>query len=68
MAVTSVTLNRSQAVDLLHKIEAPWCIKGDKFFNDYARLIIEIDGAETSHRLILHRDGSWSLQAEIGLD
>jgi len=65
--MTTITVKQTHAVDLLHSIIAPWSIKGGAFFNDYASLKILIDGDETPHRLILHRNGTWEFTAEVAL-
>ena len=62
-----ITVSPSNSVDLLHSITDPWEIKGGRFFNDYASMIVCIDGQSTEHRLILRRDGTWTMQAAVNL-
>lgn len=62
-----ITVAPNNSVELLQSILHPWEIKGGAFFNDYASLIVAIDGKPTNHRLILRRDGTWTMQAEVTL-
>ena len=62
-----ITVSPNNSVDLLHSIEEPWEIQGGAFYNDYATLILYIDGEPTEHRLILRRDGTWTMQAAVNL-
>lgn len=62
-----ITVSPNNSVDLLHSIEEPWEVKGGAFYNDYATLILYIDGEPTEHSLILRRDGTWTMQAAVNL-
>ena len=62
-----ITVSPNNSVDLLHSIKEPWEVKGGAFYNDYAALILYIDGKPTEHRLILRRDGTWTMQAAVNL-
>ena len=65
--MTMITVTPTNSVDLLHSISLPWEIKGGGFYNDYATLVVCIDGEPTDHRLILRRDGTWTMQASVNL-
>ena len=62
-----ITVSPSDSVDLIHSISLPWEIKGGAFYNDYATLVVCIDGEPTNHRLILRRDGTWTMRASVSL-
>lgn len=62
-----IIVNSHNSVDLLNSIPDPWEIKGGAFFNDYASLIVYIDGEPTEHRVILRRDGTWTMHASVNL-
>lgn len=62
-----ITVSPNNSVDLLNSIADPWKLEGKAFYNDYAMLILYIDREPTEHRLILRRDGTWTMQAAVNL-
>ena len=62
-----ITVSSNNSVDLLHSIVEPWEVKGGAFYNDYASLILHIAKEPTEHRLILRRDGTWTMKAAVNL-